>query len=199
MVKIPLEQEYLNKSNLIFGLNVQPFAELLDDEKSIPIVEVKEDILRCSRCNCYINNKFELKYMINSKKVAICNCCNYIIDLNTNNNIVKSEYMASDLRGIPELSYPSIDFIAPEKFKSNQIFYPYYGIFIDVSPLSIEMGYASYVKTQIIIDKVLNSITSSLESFHNKENSSLFIATYDSSNIHFYLVDNNGDIKVIII
>jgi protein transport protein SEC24 len=152
IVKLPLDQETINKSSLIFGLHVQPFSELIEGDSSIPQVEVNEDILRCSRCNTYINNKFEMKFVGNNKRVAVCNCCNYSIDLATGNIKVKPEYMAMDISSIPELSSPTIDFVAPTKFLPKHTFNPSYGVFIDVSQLSIDLGFASYVITIIIID-----------------------------------------------
>jgi protein transport protein SEC24 len=152
MIKLPLDQDILNKSNLVFGLNVQPFAELLEGDTAIPRIEVTDDILRCSRCSTYINNKFEMKFVGNNKRVAICNCCQYHIELITSNTKVKSEYLATDISFVPELSCPTIDFVAPPKFLPKYSFSPSYGIFIDISQQSLDVGFASYVRRKIIID-----------------------------------------------
>ena len=152
IIKLPLDQETLNKTSLIFGLHIQPFTELNEGDSSIPQVEVNDDILRCSRCNTYINNKFDMRYVGNNKRIAVCNCCNYNIDLSSGNIKVKPEYMAMDISSIPELSNPSIDFVAPAKFLPKYSFTPSYGIFIDVSQLSIDLGFATYVIIYIIID-----------------------------------------------
>ena len=135
----------MTKSSILFGIYCQPFAESQSGEKPIPQVPVSDDILRCTRCNTYVNNKFEFKYNKSAKRIAVCNCCNYELELNTNSTIVKSEYFSSDLSSVPELAFPTIDFIAPQKFQSKSIFSPVYAIFIDISQQSIELGFASYV------------------------------------------------------
>lgn len=152
LLKIPLEQDMINKSGLIFGLHIQPFAELVEGDSTIPRVEINDDIFRCTLCNTYVNNKFEIKYLNNSKRVAICNCCQYSIDISSSNNILKPEYLASDVSSVPELFSPTIDYVAPTKFLPKHSFSPAYGIFIDVSLLSIEMGFATYVIRVFIID-----------------------------------------------
>ena len=67
------------------------------------------------------------------------------MELNTNSATVKSEYFSSDLSTVPELSCPTIDFVAPSKFIPKNTFTPVYAIFIDTSQLSVELGFASYV------------------------------------------------------
>ena len=150
MIKIPTDQDQLNKANLILGIYCQPFAELSQGEKLIPQVQVNDDILRCTRCNCYVNNKFDFKFNKQVKRIAVCNCCNYELELNTNNSVLKSDYLSSDLSNVVELANPTVDFIAPQKFVSKMAFNPVYAIFIDISQQSIEIGFASYV-IEIII------------------------------------------------
>jgi len=41
LTKIPTEQSQLNSSSLPFGLYVQPFAQLNENEKEVPKVEGK--------------------------------------------------------------------------------------------------------------------------------------------------------------
>lgn len=150
IIKIPTDQDQLNKASLLFGINCQPFSELQAGEKQIQQVMVNDDILRCARCGCYINNKFELAYSKLGKRIAICNCCKYELELNSNNPVVKGEYFSTDISNIVELVNPTIDFIAPQKFLSKLPFFPIYAIFIDISQQSIEMGFASYVLHYII-------------------------------------------------
>lgn len=145
LTKIPTDQDQFNKSSLIFGIYCQPFAELQPGDRPIPQVQVSDDILRCTRCFTYVNNKFEFKYNKNSKRIAVCNCCGYELELNTTNSSVKSEYFSSDLSSVVELSSPTVDFVAPAKFIPKNTFTPVYAIFIDTSQLSIELGFASYV------------------------------------------------------
>ena len=57
MTYIPPDQKTLIETNLLFGLCVQPFAEIPQYEENIPVVEPNEIIFRCVRCNSYINNK----------------------------------------------------------------------------------------------------------------------------------------------
>ena len=145
ILKLPLNPDLLNNSQLTFGLYCQPFAELDQRDTEIPQVAVNEDILRCTRCGSYINNKFLIQNNKQGKRIAICNCCNYELELNLTNPGVKNEYFSADLSHNIELNFPTVDFIAPKKFMSKQAFSPIYVIMIDISQLSIDLGFAAYV------------------------------------------------------
>jgi hypothetical protein len=145
ILKLPSNPELLNSSQLIFGVYCQPFAEFSQGDSEIPQIPVNEDILRCVRCGCYVNNKFVFQNNKQGKRIAICNCCSYELELNLTNPAIKNEYFSADLSHTVELNSPTVDFIAPKKFMSKLAFSPVYVIMIDISQLSIDLGFAGYV------------------------------------------------------
>lgn len=110
---VPLSQSLLNETSLLFGICIQPFAEIPEYEEQIPKVNSGESIFRCKQCNCYINNKFNISYSNQNKQVAICNLCHYENEFDNEKPGIKSEYFNSDYSSCPELVKPTIDFIAP--------------------------------------------------------------------------------------
>ena len=81
-----------------------------------------------------------------------------------------------------ELVKPTIDFIAPNNFKSSKLFTPHYLFMIDITENSYTMGLPSYV---------INSIQINLDSFHNAENSFIGFALYDVKNLYYFYVEKN--------
>ncbi len=185
---IPISQYLLNETNLLFGICVQPFAEIPDYEEEIPKVESGTQIIRCKHCQGYINNKYNISYSNQNKQVAICNLCQYENELDVNNPGIKSEYLSSDFSNCPELVKPTIDFIAPTNFKSSKKFIPHYLFMIDISENSYQLGLPSYV---------INSVQSNLDSIHNLENSYIAFALYDNKNIYYFYVEKD-DIRLTI-
>ena len=185
---VPISQSLLNETNLLFGICVQPFAEIPDYEEKIPIVQTGDDIFRCKQCKCYINNKYNISYSAQNKQVAICNLCQYENELDINRPGIKSEYLSSDFSSCPELTKPTIDFIAPKNFKSSKLFVPHYLFMIDISEYSYQLNLPSYV---------INSIKTNLDSFHNMENSYIGFSLYDSKNIYYFYVEKD-DVRLTI-
>ena len=185
---VPISQSLLNETNLLFGICVQPFAEIPDYEETIPIVQTGDDIFRCKQCKCYINNKYNISYSAQNKQVAICNLCQYENELDINRPGIKSEYLSSDFSSCPELTKPTIDFIAPKNFKSSKLFVPHYLFMIDISEYSYQLNLPSYV---------INSIKTNLDSFHNMENSYIGFSLYDSKNIYYFYVEKD-DVRLTI-
>ena len=74
---VPISQSLLNETNLLFGLCIQPFAEVPDYEDPIPKVQTGESIFRCKQCKSYINNKYNICYSQQNKQVAVCNLCQF--------------------------------------------------------------------------------------------------------------------------
>ena len=185
---VPLSQEILNESNLIFGLCVQPFAEIPDYEEKIPIVETGDNIFRCQKCKCYINNKYNITYSSENKQVAICNICKFENEFNLNQSGIKNDYFNTDYSSCPELVKPTIDFIAPKNFKTNKKFFPHYLFMLDITETSYNLGLPNYV---------LNSIQINLDSIPNVENSYIGFALYDIKKIYFFYVEKD-DVRMII-
>ena len=185
---IPISQSLLNETNLLFGICVQPFAEIPDYEEQIPKVQSGNQIFRCKQCQGYINNKYNISYSNQNKQVAICNLCQYENELDVNNPGIKSDYLSSDYSNCPELLKPTIDFIAPTNFKSSKLFIPHYLFMIDISENSYQLGLPSYV---------INSVQTNLDSIHNLENSYIAFGLYDHKNIYFFYVEKD-DVRLTI-
>ena len=185
---VPISQSLLNETNLLFGLCIQPFAEVPDYEDPIPKVQTGENIFRCKQCKSYINNKYNICYSQQNKQVAICNLCQFENDFDMNVPGVKNEYFNSDYSSTPELVKPTVDFIAPKNFKSSKLFLPHYLFMIDITENSYSIGLPSYV---------INSIQMNLDSFDNAENSYIGFALYDTKNIYFFYVEKS-DVRLTI-
>ena len=185
---VPLSQSLLNETNLLFGLCIQPFAEVPDYEEPIPKVQTGETIFRCKQCKSYINNKYNICYSQQNKQVAVCNLCQFENEFDMDKPGIKNEYFNSDYSECPELVKPTIDFIAPNNFKSNKIFTPHYLFMIDITENSYSIGLPSYV---------INSIQINLDSFHNAENSYIGFALYDTKNIYYFYVEKS-DVRLTI-
>ena len=185
---VPISQSLLNETNLLFGLCIQPFAEIPDYEEQIPKVESGDCIFRCKQCKSYINNKYNICYSQQNKQVAICNLCQYENEFDTSKPGIKNDYFNTDYTGCPELIKPTIDFIAPINFKSKKKFLPHYLFMIDITENSYSIGLPSYV---------LRSIQTNLDSFDNANNSYIGFGLYDNKNIYFFYVEKN-DIRLTI-
>ena len=185
---VPISQSLLNETSLLFGLCIQPFAEIPDYEENIPTVQTGNTIFRCKQCKSYINNKYTISYSAQNKQIAICNLCHYENEFNNEIPGIKSEYFNSDYSNCPELIRPTIDFIAPSNFKSSKSFTPHYLIMIDIAENSYQIGLPSYV---------LNSIQTNLDSFDNVENSYVAFALYDHKNIYYFYAEKD-DIRLTI-
>ena len=179
---LPLSQSLLNETNLLFGLCIQPFAEVPDYEEPIPKAQTGNTIFRCKQCKSYINNKYNICYSQQNKQVAVCNLCQFENEFDLDKPGVKNEYFNNDYSECPELVKPTIDFIAPNNFKSSKLFTPHYLFMIDITENSYTMGLPSYV---------INSIQINLDSFHNAENSFIGFALYDVKNIYYFYVEKN--------
>ena len=185
---VPLSQSLLNETNLLFGLCIQPFAEVPDYEDQIPKVQPAETIFRCKQCKSYINNKYNICYSQQNKQVAVCNLCQFENEFDMDKPGIKNEYFNSDYSECPELVKPTIDFIAPNNFKSSKLFTPHYLFMIDITENSYSIGLPSYV---------INSIQINLDSFHNAENSYIGFALYDTKNIYYFYVEKS-DVRLTI-
>ena len=185
---VPISQSLLNETNLLFGLCIQPFAEVPDYEEPIPKVQTGDSIFRCKQCKSYINNKYNICYSQQNKQVAVCNLCQYENEFDLNKPGVKNEYFNTDYSECPELVKPTIDFMAPNNFKSTKLFVPHYLFMIDITENSYSLGLPSYV---------IRSIQTNLDSFHNAENSYIGFALYDTKNIYYFYVEKN-DVRLTI-
>ena len=185
---VPTSQSLLNETNLLFGLCIQPFAEIPEYEDPIPKVQTSDTIFRCKQCKSYINCKYNITFSSQNKQIAVCNLCLYENEFNTEQPGTKNEYFNSDYSSCPELIKPTIDFVAPINFKSSKPFLPHYLFMIDITENSYQMGLPAYV---------LNSVQTNLDSFDNMENSYIAFALYENKNIYYFYVEKD-DIRLTI-
>jgi len=186
-VKLPNNQSLLSKTGILFGLYCQPFAEFNDSEKKIPIVDASKGIFRCKGCNSYINNKYNLTYNKNNQRILVCNLCQTENILN-NDDLISQKYFVGNEQENFELISPTIDYIPPEILtKKTKKFIPHYCIMIDISSISYDLQFPSYV---------LNSFQTNLNAFNNAENSYICFATYDNKGVQFYTLNKNKEINI---
>ena len=190
LIKIPNNQKILNLSNLSFGIYFQPFSEIKEKENLIPIINYNKGILKCKKCNCYINNKFIISFSDNRDKIIICNICHYENILNNNIIGFKQEYIIGNpIENCFELKFPTIDYyISDNLHKELKYFIPHYLFCIDISDFSFQINFPFFI---------LNYISSILNFFHNSHNSFIGFCTYYFKGVQFYLLGKNKELNVI--
>jgi len=183
---IPTSPSFFDETGLPFGICVRPFYQINKNESQIPKIQNNGHIFRCEKCKSYINNKYKFTYSKLNKQIAICNICHHENDLNINFQGIKNEYLNNNDTSCLELINPTIDFIAPQNFKSKKIFVPHYLFMIDISETSYQLGLPSYI---------INSIKINLDSIHNYENSYIAFALYDFKNIYYFYIEKD-DVRI---
>ena len=183
---IPTSPSFFDETGLPFGICVRPFYQINKYESQIPKIQNNGHIFRCEKCKSYINNKYKFTYSKLNKQIAICNLCHHENDLNINFQGIKNEYLNNNDTSCLELINPTIDFIAPQNFKSEKIFVPHYLFMIDISETSYQLGLPSYI---------INSIQINLDSIHNYENSYIAFALYDFKNIYYFYIEKD-DVRI---
>ena len=183
---IPTSPSFFDETGLPFGICVRPFYQINKNESQIPKIQNNGHIFRCEKCKSYINNKYKFTYSKLNKQIAICNLCHHENDLNINFQGIKTEYLNNNDTSCLELINPTIDFIAPQNFKSKKIFVPHYLFMIDISETSYQLGLPSYI---------INSIQINLDSIHNYENSYIAFALYDFKNIYYFYIEKD-DVRI---
>ena len=183
---IPTSPSFFDETGLPFGICVRPFYQINKNESQIPKIQNNGHIFRCEKCKSYINNKYKFTYSKLNKQIAICNLCHHENDLNINFQGIKNEYLNNNDTSCLELINPTIDFIAPQNFKSKKTFVPHYLFMIDISETSYQLGLPSYI---------INSIQINLDSIHNYENSYIAFALYDFKNIYYFYIEKD-DVRI---
>lgn len=74
-----------------------------------------------------------------------CNLCLNENELDSSKPGVKTEYFNSSTSDVPELTIPSVDFNAPPNLKHSVSFMPHYMFMIDISNISKDISFATYV------------------------------------------------------
>lgn len=89
---------------------------------------------------------------------------------------VKTAYINEDIREAPELAYPTVDLVVPTVMKTKDPFKPHYIFCIDISKMSLELGFSAYM---------LNSAVNCLDYLENKDNTLITFVVFNESNVFF--------------
>ncbi|KAF8822533.1 Sec23/Sec24 trunk domain-containing protein, partial [Cardiosporidium cionae] len=194
--QIPALLETLNASCLPLGLIAQPFADLGPEEAPFPQIDLThtgvdnlsaEDgdggPIRCLRCRAYINPFMQWE---SGQTVCVCNFCHYNFKVPSYYlDLLERTYTSfpKDPRNARhELSYGSVDFVAPEEF-SETIGQPPRFCFI------IESTYAA--RSTNLTNCALTAIQQVI-SLSPDPATEITIITFDET-VQFYQMDTNKD------
>ncbi|KAF4700879.1 Protein transport protein Sec24D [Perkinsus olseni] len=106
---VPAQQSTAHSSGISLGIIAQPFAELSNDERDVPLINYGEaGPMRCPRCRAYANPAFQ---WIGGGEECICNFCNYVMEVPQIH-----QYPVPNMRERPELEFGSVDYVAPSDY-----------------------------------------------------------------------------------
>lgn len=179
MYNIPEDQHLRAATKLPLGVTIQPFADITPG--SVPVsgdgiaadtMKNLEGPMRCKRCRCYINPKFQFNY--DSK--AICNICQIKQPAPYDySSAVGPNGQRTDAEIRPELSKGAVDFIVPPIYNAHpdKPSVPLHYVFlIDVTSLANENG-----SSLAVIEGIRSSVDYIIE---NQPNCKLAIIAYDN-------------------
>ncbi|KAF4686805.1 Protein transport protein Sec24D, partial [Perkinsus olseni] len=106
---VPAQQSTVHSSGIALGIIAQPFAELSNDERDVPLINYGEaGPMRCPRCRAYANPAFQ---WIGGGEECICNFCNYVMEVPQIH-----QCPVPNMRERPELEFGSVDYVAPSDY-----------------------------------------------------------------------------------
>ncbi|KAF4733424.1 Protein transport protein Sec24D, variant 2, partial [Perkinsus olseni] len=106
---VPAQQSTAHSSGISLGIIAQPFAELSNDERDVPLINYGEaGPMRCPRCRAYANPAFQ---WIGGGEECICNFCNYVMEVPQIH-----QCPVPNMRERPELEFGSVDYVAPSDY-----------------------------------------------------------------------------------
>ncbi|KAF4673950.1 Protein transport protein Sec24D [Perkinsus olseni] len=106
---VPAQQSTAHSSGISLGIIAQPFAELFNDERDVPLINYGEaGPMRCPRCRAYANPAFQ---WIGGGDECICNFCNYVMEVPQIH-----QCPVPNMRERPELEFGSVDYVAPSDY-----------------------------------------------------------------------------------
>ncbi|KAF4721319.1 Protein transport protein Sec24D, partial [Perkinsus olseni] len=136
---VPAQQSTAHSSGISLGIIAQPFAELSNDERDVPLINYGEaGPMRCPRCEfeAYARHveltilsqwcAFLISRMatgdcrayanpafqwIGGGEECICNFCNYVMEVPQIH-----QYPVPNMRERPELEFGSVDYVAPSDY-----------------------------------------------------------------------------------
>ncbi|KAL3231161.1 SED5-binding protein 3 [Nakaseomyces bracarensis] len=181
MNMIPSDQHIRSATKLPLGVTIQPFATTIPNE--VPssgeinggeqqVQGSAEGPMRCKRCRCYINPKFQFTY--DSK--AVCNICQIKQQAPYDySSAIGPNGQRTDAEIRPELSRGAVDFIVPMTYNRlpEKATRPLHYVFlIDVSTLANENG-----SSLAVVDGIRSSIDYIIE---NQPKCKVAIIAYDN-------------------
>ncbi len=111
---------------------------------------MQEEVFRCRKCKCFINNRFNVKDEEKGKvkkSFLICNLCATHNELTEKIPGVKSEYFYNDTSSIIELNFPTVDFKLHklQDKQSEKMNHQFYVFIIDISEFASKFNFSQYV------------------------------------------------------
>ncbi|XP_046852645.1 protein transport protein Sec24D-like isoform X2 [Xenia sp. Carnegie-2017] len=187
LYNVPNNQDVLKASGVPFAVSLSPFAESLQDENPLQLVNHGVNgPVRCNRCKAYMNPFMQF---IDGGRRFVCNICNYSSE-------VPQEYFSHlDHQGLrvdmyqrPELCLGSYEFLATTDYCKNQkpTQPPAYIFMIEASYQSIQSGMLR------ILVREIPALLERLPKEPGQTSSSIKVGfvTYNST-LHFYNVKSN--------
>lgn len=163
---IPQTSNLLKQSKLPFGVYIQPFIE----DPNLPVVN--SVITRCRACRSYLN---PFVVLVDHRRWQ-CNMCYRINDIPEELTYDYSNRQYQDVRKRPELTYASVEFIAPSEYMLRP---PQPSVFVfalDVSYNAIGTGY---------LHNACKIIGECLDKLPGDSRTMIGFVTFNSS-VHFY-------------
>jgi protein transport protein SEC24 len=181
---IPQSYATLNKAKLPFGLLLNPFKPLAEDEV-IPVVGSTDrkdfnqpvyaagGICRCRRCRAYINPYIEYVDTTHWR----CNVCYLVNEIPTHFDFdtQTQQYVDRSLR--PELSYACVEYIATNEYMVRAPVPAVYIFVLDVSYSSVSTG---------VVDSFCQSLLNSLDYIPDDEGRVRVAFITADSSVHFF-------------
>lgn len=180
---LPYDNKFYGKTKIKFGFNIEPFANIgYDKENVINVKEKYSNILQCSYCKAFYNDKFKIKveednYVIYKKsyQCGICGNKGIFYSQGENEHFVNEvPNNVKEIKNIPKQTAQTIEYIFDEEIhiKDNMLF------MIDVSKEAINNSFPQYI---------IDSLKQICLIIGNKEqNTKYAIALYDNIKIAYY-------------
>lgn len=180
--RLPMNASLKQKSHLPVGLVIQPLAKISTNFPQVPTVNFGASVVRCRKCRTYINSF--VSWEANGRR-WICNLCTAINDtpqfyIHSLDEHGKRE----DRFERSELSFGSIEIIAPTDYMIRPPQPPTYMFVIDVSANAINSG---------MVAAVCTAIKQSIENASiggGNTRTLIGLITFDSV-VHFYNLNNS--------
>ncbi|KAL9110109.1 MAG: hypothetical protein Q9227_005303 [Pyrenula ochraceoflavens] len=176
---VPTTHSLLKKSKLPFGLIIQPYTSLHDNEDPIPVVP-DQVISRCRRCRSYIN---PFVTFLDHGHRWRCNMCNLTNDVPQAFDWDAAAQKSLDRWQRSDLNYAVVEFVAPQEYMVRPPQPLVYLFLIDVSYAAVTSG---------LLATSARCIRESLDRIPNADRRTRlgFIAV--DSSLHYFSIPRDG-------